>query len=284
MEELSFKGNLLKIDSSNGAAIAYWSCHKKDQDIPLINNKNYNSFEGSLLFPFPNRLSGGKYSFENQHFQFPINDFGRPNALHGLIHNKKFKLIERGNDFLSFQYESRGEELYFPFRYRLEVTYRVKENEIELEVKIKNIGNGNMPCGFGWHPYFDISLSHESCRLKMPIVNKIEVDEQLIPTNEEVLDKEFKDFQSIYEKRIDTCYRLKRIAERSSVFLNYPDLGTVEIWQDDHCPFIQVFKPDERTIAIEPMTCGIDAFNSKEGLKVLGSREEWTIKMGLRFY
>ena len=284
MEELIHNGNHLRVDPSSGAAITYWSCLKKNQWVPMINSKGENHFESSLLFPFPNRLAEGKYTFENQHYQFPLNDFGRPNALHGLIHDKNFRLIEKKEDFLKFEYQYDGEETYYPFPFRINISYRLKESELELSTTIKNIGTGNMPCGYGWHPYFDIELSQSSCKLKMPNANKIAVDDNMIPTGKEVENKEFKEFQSVFEKRLDTCYRLERMAERSSVFLNYPDLGTMEVWQDTNCPFIQIFKPNEKVIAIEPMTCGIDAFNSKEGLKILGSREEWTIKMGLRFY
>lgn len=284
MEELFFKGNQLKVDPLNGAAITHWSCLKKNQVIALIDNKAFNSFESSLLFPFPNRLAEGKYSFENTSYQFPLNDFGRPNALHGLIHNKEFRLVDKQEDLLQFAYEYAGNAPYYPFPFRLEITYLIKENELELNITIKNLGFGKMPCGFGWHPYFDISISERPCWLKLPSVNKIEVDQNLIPIGKEEEDLEFKNFQSVEEKKLDNCYRLERIAERSSVFLKYPELGTIEVWQDGNCPFIQVFKPDERTMAIEPMTCGIDAFNTKEGLKVLRSREEWVIKIGLRFY
>jgi len=50
-------------------------------------------FGGSQLFPFPNRLAGGRYNFEGKDYHFPNNDFGRPNALHGHLHDKRFELV-----------------------------------------------------------------------------------------------------------------------------------------------------------------------------------------------
>ncbi|MCB0643138.1 MAG: hypothetical protein KDC44_15925, partial [Phaeodactylibacter sp.] len=47
--------------------------------------------------------------------------------------------------------------------------------------------------------------------------------------------------------------------------------------------FLQVFTPDHRqSIAIEPMTCNVDAFNNREGLIVLKPGEAHAASFGLR--
>ncbi len=284
MDELIFEGTHLKIDSKNGAAITYWECRKNNQPIALINNRGINSYESSLLFPFPNRLSRGNYNFEGQNYQFPLNDFGKPNALHGLIHSEYFRSIDSGENYLKFAYIYEGDKEFYPFPYQLRIEYKLHANELEINVDVINTGEGNMPCGFGWHPYFDLQLVEKSCRLKLPEVSKIEVDENMIPIAKEAPYRDFQELNSIFDKSLDTCFRLEKMGERSSTFLSYPELGTLEVWQDTSCPFVQVFKYDERSIAIEPMTCGIDAFNTKEGLKVLKPQQVWSTKMGLKFY
>lgn len=284
MEELKHQGTTLKIDPQNGAAVNYFSCSKDRRQVVLIDNRGYNLFEGSLLFPFPNRLVDGKFRFEGNEYEFPINDFGRPNALHGIIHNQPFQLIFKGEDYLHYEFKYDGSNPSYPFSYILEVIYVIKANELDMKVEVLNTGDHNMPCGFGWHPYFNLELAGGGSKLKLPKVTKIEVDKNMIPAGDDVHFKDFREFTAVKGHLLDNCFRLDKIDERNSFFLNYPGLATLEIWQDHNFPFLQIFKPDERSMAVEPMTCGINAFNTKEGLKVLSPQESWSFKMGLRVY
>ena len=285
MEEITHLDNTLRIDRHNGAAITYWSCSKVHEQIALINNRGLKLFEGSLLFPFPNRLAAGSYSFEGKTYQFEINDNDNlPNALHGLVYNQEFELVEKLENEIHYRNRYSGDNPAYPFPFKMNVRYVMSKNELELKVKICNEGSGNMPCGFGWHPYFDIAISELSCKCKMPKVSKVEVDEHLIPNGAEAPYKAFKELSSIEGVHLDNCFRLEKIDERNSVFLYYPGIGTLEIWQSLHFPFIQVYKPNEKIMAIEPMTCGLDAFNTKQGLKVLSPQQEWAFNMGLKFY
>ena len=46
------------------------------------------------------------------------------------------------------------------------------------------------------------------------------------------------------------------------------------------CPFFQVFTPPHgESIALEPMSCNVDAFNNGEGLVALEPGKEWKAKM-----
>lgn len=284
MEELKYQGTTLKIDPLNGAAVSYFSCLKDSQQVAVIDNRGYNLFEGSLLFPFPNRLVDGKYKFEGSNYEFPINDFGRPNALHGLIHNKPFHLIFKGEDYLHYEFKYDGRNSSYPFPYIMEVVYLIRANELEIKAEVLNTGEHAMPCGFGWHPYFNLQLAGGRSKLKLPKVTKIDVDMNLVPAGTEANYKEFREFTPVQGHSLDNCFRLDKIDERNSIFLTYPGLATLEVWQDHNFPFVQIFKPDERSMAIEPMTCGINALNTKEGLKVLSPQESWAFKMGLKIY
>jgi aldose 1-epimerase len=284
MEQLSFEGSKLIINPQNGASITKWTCFKAREEVMLINNRDFNLFESSLLFPFPNRLASGKYNYEGMSFHFDENDPGKPNALHGFIYNVAFDLVEKLDNSIRFRYEYDGTLEAYPFPFTFEVNYILKKNELEIQVDIQNTGSQTMPCGFGWHPYFDLELTNEPCRLKMPKTSLIEVNENLIPTGAESYNRDFQDFTSVFAKELDSCYRLEKIEDRNSVFLNYPQLGTLEVWQDHNFPFVQVYKPDERAMAIEPMSCGIDAFNTQQGIKKIAAEQSWSLKMGLKLF
>ncbi|MBL7825649.1 MAG: hypothetical protein JNJ57_03390, partial [Saprospiraceae bacterium] len=48
-------------------------------------------------------------------------------------------------------------------------------------------------------------------------------------------------------------------------------------------PFFQVFTPPHReSIALEPMTCNVDALNNEQGLISLKSGKKWTGKMEIK--
>jgi aldose 1-epimerase len=49
-------------------------------------------YNSSWLFPFPNRIQNGKYSFENNDYELEINETNLNNRLHGHIFNKSFSI------------------------------------------------------------------------------------------------------------------------------------------------------------------------------------------------
>lgn len=62
------------------------------KELPSFEYKN--SYASSILFPFANRIEAGKYTFQEKEQQLPCNESSK-NALHGLVYNKKFELIEK---------------------------------------------------------------------------------------------------------------------------------------------------------------------------------------------
>ena len=43
------------------------------------------SGRGQVLIPWPNRLEDGSYEFDGKHYQLPLNEPERRNAIHGLV-------------------------------------------------------------------------------------------------------------------------------------------------------------------------------------------------------
>ena len=285
MEELSYNGNSIVVDCKRGAALMQWTCRKGQNLLPLIHHNKTYLFEGSWLFPFPNRVSGGRYQFQGSRYELATNDLdGLPNALHGLVHDQAFDIVRKEDNCLELAYCYEGDQPGFPFPYELRLCYQLKgEAELILSIEVVNLGEADMPCGLGWHPYFNLSMT-PSARLKLPPVTQMEVDELMLPTGKERPFNDFKNFEWLHGHRFDTCFRLLKMEEKNSVFLSFPNQGTLELWQDFNFPFLQVYKTREDAIALEPMTCAIDALNNGIGLKVLSPRQSWRLQMGLRFF
>ena len=86
-----------------------------------------NKFNSSFLFPSPNRIADGKYSFNGIDYQLECNETGLNNSLHGHIYNKSFQVsnTETSDNFaaVTLTYSNDGSVQGFPFKYILDITY-----------------------------------------------------------------------------------------------------------------------------------------------------------------
>jgi aldose 1-epimerase len=236
-----------------------------------------NWFKSSILFPFPSRIPDGKYTFEGKEYQLPINESSRNTSLHGLVFNKIFTFHEGS---LELVYEGNGEEAGFPFRYLLKVRYELGQNgePFQMRISASSLGENKMPCGIGWHPYFKTGTVIDKLKLTLPTEEYTVFNESLIPTGEIRTMPEFKEGSLIAETELDTGF-IKRDAETTETCLFDSEKQlTIRIsqktTQKDAPAFIQVYTPPHRqSIAIEPQTCGTNAFNNGNGLVALSSGE-----------
>ncbi len=283
--ELTAHNQLLRVDLERGAAISHLTLiGQNGQSKSIIEPNEEFKFESSLLFPFPNRLAGGKFSFQGKTYQFPHNDFGQPNALHGIIHDMTFGCVEESTSTLVLELKYKGDIPYYPFPFKLEVKYILGQGSLDIEIDIENSGSESMPCGFGWHPYFNLGNEFDDSLLKMGDMIKVEVDELSIPTGKETPYHTFDQPNSFSYITLDNCFIYPSDLRERSTELIYKDKSVLEVWQDNQQSFVQVFThPNKKAIAIEPMTCGINAFNTGKGLRVLKGGESWKLRMGLRY-
>ena len=242
--------------------------------------KYEDTFASSILFPFANRIKNGLYSFEGKEYQFNCNENERDNALHGLVYDKKFVLIEKGLGFdscsITLLYEEKEKSIGFPFHYNIYLKYTLKENEICLSVKIKNTDNKSFPYTLGWHPYFISSDLHNSF-LNFESSQKVQFDENLITTG--FIKSKQKTPYQIKDNLLDDSY----ILNSNSIGFTTP-LYNIQLEASTKENYLQIYTPKNRkTIAVEPMTGICDSFNNKTGLQILHSNEEHEVKWNLTF-
>jgi aldose 1-epimerase len=238
------------------------------------------SFKGSNLFPFPNRIKGGKYEFGGVTYQLDINFPAENNAIHGLIFNKEFKIIEKRDDDkcckLVVVYKPALKHEGYPFEYSLEVTYQWKEKVgFECISRITNTSQEEIPVGIGWHPYFkaDADTINE-LHLQFPALTVLDVDSKLIPTGNSKPYSVFNQLKQISDTSLDHCFTLNTEDSPIEILIQNPKTGFgYKIRQETgkrRFNYLQVYTPPTRkSIAIEPMTCIPDAFNNKIGLVTL---------------
>ena len=250
-------------------------------------------FRSAKLMPFPNRLKGGTYTFKDKQYLLDMNYPEEHNACHGFLYNKEFtvKQISEGRDHASaeFVYHYTAFLPGYPFECKICITCAINAGEgFRCRTRIENLSNTPMPVGDGWHPFFTFGKKVNNLSLRFPAEKKVEVDKHLIPTGRSSSFDAFDSLDKIGDITFDTCFKLKPVASRVQTVELYDSEQDIKIqlWQETgkgKYNYLQVYIPPERdSIAIEPMTCNINAFNNLEGLIVLDEGEEFCADYGVK--
>lgn len=246
-------------------------------------------YKNSFLLPYPNRLKDGIYSFNGNTYRFPINDKGTQNSLHGFKDFYKMSVenvvTEENYASITLKSDYQGQNPAFPFPFEFKITYTLKGyNELICSVDLYNPTTEAMPIGFGWHPYFKLgNLPVEELELQMPTVYQVEIDDRMLPTGELIPVGDYQMFTNLTGKNFDTCFKAID-GNLSKITVNAPSINTkLSYWQENKAfPYFQIFIPPKRkSIAIEPMTCNVNAFNRPDDLKKLNGKERLTGRFGV---
>jgi len=243
-------------------------------------NDYKNTYKSAFLFPFPNRISGGKYEFSQKKYELDCNETALNNALHGHIYNKPFsiKSIEtsENNAIVSLYYTDEGKTKGFPFPYRLEIIYTFSPKKIAINFQVFNNGIKSFPFGIGWHPYFNSKNISKSV-LDFDGDNQYILNDQMIPTTETSL--KFKTPLTLEDTFLDNCFIINK--PKTTFKTEAYKIG-IDFISETKRSYLQVYTPPTRDcIAIEPMTCAPNSFNNKNGLLVLevNANFEWQINL-----
>jgi aldose 1-epimerase len=239
------------------------------------------TYASAILFPFANRIEDGKYQFKNERFQLETNNKEEHNALHGLVYNKPFEIKEKDiktdRAKIVLQYTSNNYQKGFPFPYTIQLTYTFRKSNLDLKVKVINIGFKSFPFTLGWHPYFVSDNLNESC-LNFKSTKKLLNGQRNIALG--LIDTENNGPLCFGDRDYDDCWMLNNTTAIFSTPRYNLDLITS---QPDN--FLQVYTPPKsNTVAIEPTTGVSNSFNNKIGLKTLKPNEVFEIKWSLQIH
>ncbi|MHA6524778.1 aldose 1-epimerase family protein [Tessaracoccus sp. G1721] len=239
---------------------------------------------GRQLIPWPNRIRDGRYTFAGVTHQLPITEVPRHTALHGLDEGKPWSVVRHTDDevvLTARYYPQRG------WTSVLDATigHRLTDDGLRVTVEVTNVGQASAPYGYGAHPYLAADVS--TAELTLPFTKELLVDpERLLPIElaDVTPEHDFRQARAIGDTQFDTA-----LAGVDGPWELSVKTGgrTVTLWADATLPWGQVFThPDRIALAVEPMTCGPDAFNegpTHDGLIVLepgaSSRSEWGFRV-----
>ena len=269
-----------KIDLLLGGSLQ--ECKLSDKTI--ISSKQMPSYSktyaSAILFPFANRIENGSYHFHNKVFKLSNNEAKGHNALHGLVYNKSFKLIDQvaseNRASITVSYEEIQPISGFPYKYGITLHYVLTNNSLELIVDIANNDQNEFPFSLGWHPYFIASDLHHSF-LNINSDEKILVNEKMIPNGTAQIN--WTGSKKIRDVSFDDCF----ILNTNMVEFKTPEYH-IDFSFSPHKNYLQLYTPyDRKSMAIEPQTAPANSFNTQKGLQILHPNERfnlsWKIKL-----
>lgn len=249
---------------------------------------------GQVLAPWPNRLANGDYTFRGDSFSLPHSEPELRNAIHGLSRWLPWQCSQRRDDAVTLSCLLAPQPGY-PWPLKLSTMWHVSSDGLRATHVATNVGEKPCPFGLGAHPYVGVPGARlDGLMLQLPVTWRLLVDEQKRPISRvQVAETEY-DFRLLTpfpELALDTTFTGVRHGAdgvaRSRLALPDGSRG-VEVWQDSAFSWLQVYtgagvtdRPGE-VVAIEPMTCPPDAFNSRESLIVLQPGQRWTGSWGIR--
>jgi aldose 1-epimerase len=252
---------------------------------------------GDLLIPWPNRIADATYRFAGREYRLPVTEPRTGSAIHGLTRERPWRLVDQSSASVTLALELPPEDGY-PFTLGLSATYSLAASGVTVRVSATNRGQLPCPFGAGAHPYVRLAGDGliDGALLHVPAGTTLETDGRGIPFGaERAVDGTDFDFRSprvIGSLVLDTAFgQLRGDADGiTRISLARPDGGGgVCVWMDDSHQYAMIYSGDtlpdaarrRRSLAIEPMTCAPDAFNSGAGLIVLEPGESSSSTWGI---
>jgi aldose 1-epimerase len=120
-----------------------------------------------VLFPFPNRIRAGRFSWGGKDYQLPLNDSTQQNAIHGFACRKPWRVADSGaneeNAWVTGVFrcsiDSPDCAGLWPADHEIRLTVRLGRETLRLEAVVRNPDSVPLPFGLGYHPYFRLPFT-----------------------------------------------------------------------------------------------------------------------------
>ncbi len=260
-----------------------------------------------VLFPFPNRIRDGRFSWGGKDHRLPLNDPTQKNAIHGFACRHPWRVVGRGADASSawatgeFQTGRDAPECLplWPADHLIRVTHRLGGGLLRVEAEVVNPDSRPLPFGLGYHPYYRVPFAPEAdaadCLVQVPareawtLVESLPTGERrpVDPAEDLTAPRRFADLQldalqtSVPSEPDNAEGLCDRGVLRSGV-------ATLRLLASPDFREVVAFTPPHRqAFCVEPYTCATDAINLQArgvdaGLLVLPPGGRWSAAFEMR--
>lgn len=249
-----------------------------------------------LLFPYPNRIAGGCFSWNGRNYQLrpelvPFDMTG--NAIHGFAIDRPWRVTARSESSVTAVFRTSldaPERLaLWPTDAEIEVTYELTGACLRSLIKVRNPSEDPLPWGFGTHAYFRLPLSSDSsaeqCTVYAPASRIWELNECLPSgkTHAASVRTNLLTSPAFGGLKLDDVYT-GVTSENGSVNCQLTDpssnLTVQQRCSRDFREIVAFTPPWATAVCLEPYTCVTDAINLQQkgidaGLQILPPGETW---------
>ena len=203
-----------------------------------------------VLFPVCGKQSGDVCPIEGTDYPMPM---------HGIAQKAVWELADRGEgqngSYLRLRFSSDAmTERFFPFRFCVELEYRLEEDRLQVLQTYKNRSEKPMYFSFGFHPYFCISSLQE-------IEFELHAREIWIPS-EQSRNTAPQRFSFPWKGKREYGAMMSECREQVSFF----DRGNghrVEVAFSREFPYVLLWsRPERNFVCMEPWSAPADAFHT----------------------
>lgn len=248
-----------------GGAVSFFKYNQKDKFIDIMrpfeaSNKGDDANNASMfvMVPFCSRIRGGSFVYWGITRKMQKNHQGISDPIHGDGWKSSWEVQSQTDTKLELKLIHKKEDGGFPFSYESVVSYTLKDNQLKIDISVKNLNTLPMPCGFGIHPFF-IKTKETELDFTSSVVWSNETDP--------IFDKpyttpdtwQFEGGKPIKNAVFDTCFG----GFNKNASILYPELGTsVSIEADEMFGHIILYAPRGKNyFCLEPVSNATNAFN-----------------------
>lgn len=255
--------------------------NKLNREFMWEGNPNFWGKHSPVLFPIVGTLKNNT---------FYHNDTKYTLTRHGFARDMEFELIEKTENSATFSIQSNSATLLnYPFEFELQIQYRLINTTVEIDYKVVNKDNSEIPFSIGAHPAFALPSSFEDYNLDFEKVEpleytllendlvsqqteKIHTNTNRVPLTYELFKRDALIFKKLQSNSLTIIEEEKPILKVH--FQDFPSLG---IWTKVGAPFI----------CIEPWFGYSDTTESngnlfeKEGVIVLEANANFQAKFSI---
>ena len=242
---------------------------------------------GQHMFPWPNRITDGKYTFQGVDQQLYLSEPARFNAIHGLTRWADWERADDGIDesVVEVAHRLHGQPGY-PHQLDLTINYHLDADRgLTVTSTAKNVGTDDAPYGYGTHPYLTAGRKIDECELEFTADNWLEVTpDRLSPIGLAPVagsQYDFSQAQKVQDLDIDNAFT--GLPQTWEIRLTDPDTGNSARLTSD-TKWMQLYTGNaigRVGLAVEPMTCPPDSFRTGHDLVVLQPGDEQVTSFGV---
>jgi aldose 1-epimerase len=238
-----------------------------------------------FLVPFPNRLAGWAYEFDDQVVELDPDAIARDDRglpIHGL---RRAPAWQHSSDatgqaatITATLDVEKHEALYaaFPFPATLRLTLRLSHNRLRIWTTVQAKG-ARVPVSHGHHPFLQLSSTPRAdWTVDFPVRTQIVLGESGLPTREV---RHVEPIRGTFgERTLDDHYAVGA----GTGFTIDDGARSLTVFLDEGYPYAQIYAPEGGDfLSIEPMTSPVNALRDHIGLQVVEAGNAYASRWGL---